>query len=184
VTKRPIFAFVSSAVSPNAALQVFTFNDDYSFGILQSSCHWDWFTERCSTLTERFRYTATTVYDSFPWPQEPTLGQVRKVARASRDLRTLRDRLQRDHQLTLRELYRTLELPGENPLKDAHAQLDFAVRDAYGMGKRDVALEFLFELNGQLADREDAMQHVVPPGPPPCIKDIAEFVSDDCIRAQ
>jgi len=32
----------------------------------------------------------------------------------------------------LRALYRTLELPGQNPLKDAHAALDAAVLDAYG----------------------------------------------------
>ena len=32
----------------------------------------------------------------------------------------------------LRAVYRTLELPGKNPLKDAHAALDAAVLDAYG----------------------------------------------------
>jgi hypothetical protein len=32
----------------------------------------------------------------------------------------------------LRALYRTLELPGKNPLKDAHAALDAAVLAAYG----------------------------------------------------
>lgn len=40
VTKRPIFSFVSTLVRPNAALQVFGYDDDYSFGILQSSVHW------------------------------------------------------------------------------------------------------------------------------------------------
>lgn len=76
VTKRPIFVFVSKTVSPNAALEVFTFADDYSFGILQSDVHWRWFVERCSTLKGDFRYTSTTVYDTFPWPQSPTLEQI------------------------------------------------------------------------------------------------------------
>ena len=48
---------------------VFPFADDYSFGILQSGIHWAWFTAKCSTLTERFRYTSDTVFDTFPWPQ-------------------------------------------------------------------------------------------------------------------
>jgi hypothetical protein len=69
VTKRPTFEFVSSAVHPDNALAVFTFEDDYSFGILQSGFHWAWFTAKCSTLTARFRYTSDTVFDTFPWPQ-------------------------------------------------------------------------------------------------------------------
>jgi len=32
----------------------------------------------------------------------------------------------------MRALYRTLELPGRHPLKDAHAALDAAVLAAYG----------------------------------------------------
>ena len=48
VTKRPVFAFVSSKIRPGDALQVFAFEDDYSFGILQSSAHWLWFVTKCS----------------------------------------------------------------------------------------------------------------------------------------
>lgn len=61
VTKRPIFEFISSQIHPNDALQVFPLIDDYSFGILQSVVHWEWFTARCSTLTERFRYTSSVL---------------------------------------------------------------------------------------------------------------------------
>ena len=53
VTKRPIFAFINAAVRPGDALQVFAFADNYSFGILQSSTHWQWFVAKCSKLTER-----------------------------------------------------------------------------------------------------------------------------------
>src|SRR5207253_529854 len=70
VTKRPIFEFVSQEIRPNAACMVFAHEDDYSFGILQSSIHWIWCINTCSTLTERFRYTSNTVFDTFPWPQE------------------------------------------------------------------------------------------------------------------
>ena len=154
VTKRPIFVFVDANVNPNAALQVFTFADDYSFGILQSDIHWRWFVERCSTFKGDFRYTSTPVYDSFPWPQAPSLAQVREVARAAVDIRLLRTQLMEDHDLTLRELYRSLELPGDSPLKRAHARLDAAVRKAYKMRANEDALELLFGLNQKLAEQE------------------------------
>ncbi|MDA0203986.1 MAG: N-6 DNA methylase [Acidobacteria bacterium] len=108
VTKRPVFVFIDSAINPSDIVQVFTFADDYSFGILQSGIHWLWFTERCSSLGATPRYTSTTVYDSFPWPQTPSLTHVREVARAAADVRALRAQLMEDHDLTLRELYRSL----------------------------------------------------------------------------
>jgi hypothetical protein len=30
---------------------------------------WQWFIGKCSKLTERFRYTPKSVFDTFPWPQ-------------------------------------------------------------------------------------------------------------------
>lgn len=181
VTKRPVFEFIRSTVHPGDALQVFTFDDDYSFGILQSDIHWTWFVERCSTLTERFRYTSNTVYDSFPWPQAPTIKQVRAVAHASSALRILRNQLIADNEMNLRELYRTLELPGDNPLKQAHNKLDQAVREAYGFGKRDGILDSLFTLNKELAEREAHMQSIVGPGLPPSVADSSGFVTLDCV---
>ncbi len=83
VTKRPIFEFVSSQIRPNAALIVFPMEDDYSFGILQSPIHWSWLTAKGSTLTERYRYTSDTVFDTFPWPQNPTEKKIRAVAAAA-----------------------------------------------------------------------------------------------------
>ena len=182
VTKRPIFAFVSSEIHPNAALMVFTFPDDYSFGILQSNVHWEWFIERCSTLTERPRYTNQTVYNTFPWPQAPTMSQVKQVAQAALNLRQIRQKIMAAHSLSLRDLYRTLELPGQNPLKDAHEKLDAAVRDAYGMKKRDDPLTFLFALNQELAKKEKEGEAIIGPGVPLIGIDPAELISDDALR--
>lgn len=119
VTLRPIFEFICTDIRPNDALMVFPYEDDYSFGILQSSIHWVWFTNRCSTLTGRYRYTSNTVFDSFPWPQSPTLPAVGRIAKASEELRMLRGDLREKHDMSLRDLYRSLELPGHHPLKDA-----------------------------------------------------------------
>jgi hypothetical protein len=80
-----------------------------------------------------------------------------------------------------RELYRTLELPGRNPLKAAHDALDSAVSAAYGMGAKEDPLTFLLALNTELADREADGQPVVGPGLPPSIVSTQWLVSEDRI---
>jgi hypothetical protein len=183
VTKRPIFDFVSDTVRPNDALQVFPYDDDYSFGILQSDTHWLWFTNRCSTLKSDYRYTSNTVFDTFPWPQKPTAKAVKAVATAAVALRAKRDELRTKHNLSFRELYRALEMPGDHPLKNAHTALDAAVRSAYGMPPSADPLEFLLELNAEVADAEATGDEVQGAGLPSFINDRSAYVSKDCITA-
>ena len=83
----------------------------------------------------------------------------------------------------LRAVYRTLELPGENPLKDAHAALDAAVLDAYGFSPKKDLLAQLLALNLEVAQRIDASQPVTAPGVPADYPDPSRLVTDDCIRA-
>lgn len=181
VTKRPIFDFVSTAINPNDALTVFTHQDDYTFGILQSSIHWTWFDARCSTIKSDPRYTSNTVFDSFPWPQSPSLKQVRNVAEAAVELRQLRRALSAEHGLTLRELYRSIELPGEHPLKTANAKLDRAVRAAYRMKDKEDVLSFLLALNHKLAKDEESGKAIVGPGLPAAFKSTPGLVTNDAI---
>lgn len=181
VTKRPVFAFISARIRPNAALMVFAFEDDYSFGILQSEFHWAWFTARCSTLKGDFRYTSNTVYDSFPWPQKPSLKDVSGVAKAAAALRGVRNTLQAPLNMSLRDLYRIAEMPGKNPLNDAQAALDKAVAAAYGMSPKADPLEFLLALNQSCAEREARGEAIVGPGLPPFVTDPAPFITADCV---
>ncbi len=192
VTKRPIFEEISCEIMPDSALQVFAFEDDYSFGILQSGLHFAWFRARCSSLKGDYRYTSETVFDSFPWPQAPTEAQIRAVANAAVALRTLRRSLMAEHRLSYRALYRTLETPGKNPLRDAQDALDRAVRRAYafpdGATNADGAatapdpLADLLALNLALAAREAAGDPITPPGLPAWIPAPETYVTDDCIR--
>lgn len=182
VTKRPIFEFIASAVHPSDALTAFTLADDYSFGMLQSGLHWAWFTARCSTLKGDPRYTTTTVFDSFPWPQSPTNVQVAAVARAAVELRTIRRQLCTEHGLSLRQLYAALEDPGKHPMKDAHMALDSEVRAAYGMPVKAEPLGFLLALNAECAAKEARGETVVGPGVPPGL-DMHALVTDDCVSA-
>lgn len=180
-TRRPIFEFVKSHIHPNDALQVFPLDDDYSFGILQSSLHADWFAERCSTLKRDPRYTSNTVFDSFSWPQSPSLAQAKKIAKRARELRATRRRLIERDETNLRELYRTLEVPGTNELRIAQDSLDEAVREAYGMPKRANGLEFLLKLNQELAAAEAQGADIVGPGLPATVGERSDFLSTDCI---
>lgn len=79
-------------------------------------------------------------------------------------------------------MYRTLELPGKNPLKDAHAALDDAVLKAYGFSPKKDLLAQLLELNLDVAKRIDAGEPVTAPGVPPHYPDPAKLITDDCIR--
>jgi len=184
VTKRPIFCFVASDIRPDHTVEAFVLPDDYSFGILQSNAHWQWFVAKCSKLTERFRYTPESVFDTFPWPQKPKVKQIDAVAAAGREVRRVRDEaLTRVHG-GLRAVYRTLELPGKNPLKDAHAALDSAVLDAYGFSPRKDLLSQLLELNLDVAARIEAGKSVTPPGVPADYPDPARLVTEDCVQAE
>ena len=182
VTKRPIFEFISSKINPNAALQVFPLADDYSFGILQSAIHWEWFVARCSTLTGRYRYTSDTVFDSFPWPQNPTKKQIEEVAKQAKALRDKRNEYIGEKHLTLRQLYRIMDDTPNNPISEIQIRLDNAVRDAYGMRRDADILEFLFKLNEKVYEREINGEEVQGPGLPDKIQDKSAFVTDDCVK--
>lgn len=183
VTKRPIFEFVSSKIRPDHAVFAFAFDDDYSFGILQSNSHWQWFVAKCSKLKSDFRYTPESVFDTFPWPQSLNNKQINSVANAGREVRRVRDEaLAKIKKKGLRDVYRTLEFPGKNPLKDAHAALDAAVLDAYGFSPQKDLLAQLLDLNQAVAARIDAGETVIAPGIPPGYPDPAKLVTDDCIR--
>lgn len=181
VTKRPIFFFVSNEVRPSDALSCFAFDDDYSFGILQSLPHWQWFIAKSSKLTERLRYSPESVFDTFPWPQSPAAKKVDDVVAAARKLRDVRDKALAGMEGGLRSLYRTIDLPGKNPLKDAHSALDAAVLSAYGFSVKQDLLQQLLDLNRQVATLIAAGKAVTPPGAPSGYAKPATLVSKDCL---
>ena len=83
----------------------------------------------------------------------------------------------------VRQLYRSLETPGANRLREAHAALDSAVRAAYDMKDGEDTLAFLLHLNLELADSESRQQPITPPGLPAFIEKPSDFITADCIHA-
>ncbi|MBX7207069.1 MAG: N-6 DNA methylase [Verrucomicrobiaceae bacterium] len=181
VTKRPIFLFISREFRPSNLIQVFGFADDYSFGVLQSHAHWLWFTTKCGKLKSDFRYSAESVFDTFPWPQSPGVRAIKAVAAAGREVRRIRAEALPKMKGGLRALYRTLELPGANPLKDAHAALDAAVLEAYGFSAKGDLLAQLLALNQDVAARIEKGLPVTAPGLPLPADRRSAFITTDCI---
>jgi len=159
-----VYSFVSSDVRPGDALQAFAFDDDYSFGILQSSVHGAWFRERCSTLETRLRYTAGTVFNSFPWPQQPELARVERVADVVVRLQEYRD-ARLSEGASLGGMYDALREPGRSPLRELHTELDAAVVELYGFSSGEDLLAQLLALNLNVARLEAENGLVTRPGP-------------------
>ena len=128
------------------------------------------------------RYTPTSIWDTFPFPQSPSLNSVKKVSLASKELRLKRNEVIDKHGYCLRDIYKILAEPGANPLKDAHKKLDDAVLEAYGFGKRKDLLSQLLELNFEIARKIEKGEEVQRPGLPKCVNNRKEFVSEDCVK--
>jgi hypothetical protein len=149
--ERPsVYSFVNSSTRPAASLQVFAFEDNYSFGILTSSLHRLWFEARCSRLKADLRYTPTTVFDSFPWPQAPTAPQVNAIEKIVDELLQVRDE-NLAAGMSLARQYDTLRQPGKSRLRTLHADLDAAVLNTYGFSPDDDLLAQLLALNLDVA---------------------------------
>jgi hypothetical protein len=151
--RKSIYQFVDSRVRPDASVQAFAFDVDYSFGVLSSHLHRSWFDERCSRMKVDPRYTPTTVFDTFPWPANPDPVQVVRVAAIVGDIVTEREKYVAQD-VTLAQQYDVLRQPGRSKLGDLHDQLDEAVLDIYGFSRHDDALAQLLALN--FAAHEDA----------------------------
>ena len=181
--KRPTFEFLSTEINPNAKLIAFCYDDYYSFGIIQSLPHWKWLVEKGSTLGhDTCNYTTNTVWDTFPWPQTPTEAHIKKVAAAAQLFHTERTKTLKQHNMSLRDLYRLLEQPGKNPIKDLQTALDKTVLEAYGFSDKEDILSQLLALNLSVAEKEKKGEQVQEPGLPAIVKNKDSYVSADCVR--
>ena len=83
----------------------------------------------------------------------------------------------------LRALCRTLELPGANPLKGAHAALDAAVLAACAFSSEADLLAQLLALNREVAERIEKNEPVTAPGIPAGFAKPETLVTGACIRS-
>ena len=140
VSKYRLFVWVSREVLCNDATIVFARDDDYFFGVLHSRVHEVWARATGTQLREAesgFRYTPTTCFETFPFPQ-PSPEQQGAIAEAAEELNRLREAWLNppEDSIAPSELKkRTLtNLYNQRPtwLANAHRALDEAVFAAYG----------------------------------------------------
>lgn len=134
--KRLLFVWCSKDWCPSDALNVFALNSDYHFGILSSFVHEVWARLQSSTFETRLRYTPTTAFGTFPWPQVLDSAVVNQIEESARAIVELRLKLCRDGGFGLTHLYNILDEGGYRELADLHLRLDESVAAAYGLSAR------------------------------------------------
>ena len=142
--KHRVFVWLYHDTLPDSAVVTIAKDDDYTFGVLHSHIHEVWARAMGTQLRDAesgFRYTATSTFETFPFPEQ-TDHQRHAISSAAADLNRLRENWlnpqnpgddpalnpSTDKRRTLTGLYNV------NPtwLQNAHTKLDTAVADAYG----------------------------------------------------
>lgn len=118
----------------------------YHFGVLTSSLHMAWMKFVCGRLEMRFRYSASLVYNLFPWPDAITEEQKSMIEEAAQHILDVRERLGESYE----KMYATNM---NSKLLKAHLGNDAAVLRAYGFDaswakdienhETDIALELM-----------------------------------------
>ena len=129
--------WLDGSIIPDQQLIVFARDDDYFFGVLHSQAHELWALRMGTFLGvgNDPRYTPTTCFETFPFP-EPTEEDRASISEAARRLDELRRNWLDPEGATEADLKkRTLtNLYNARPtwLDNAHKKLDAAVFAAYG----------------------------------------------------
>ena len=100
VAKHRSFVWLDARIYPDSALIAIARDDDTAFGILHSRFHDAWSLRLGTSLEDRPRYTPTTAFETFPFPEglSPDIPAAdcaddpRAIAEAARRLTELRDR--------------------------------------------------------------------------------------------
>ena len=138
VTKHRLFVWMGNETLSDSAIIAIAKDDDYTFGVLHSRFHELWARGMGTQLREvesGFRYTPTTCFETFPFPQL-TDDQRETIGAAAAELNALREGWLNPPGISADELRRrTLtNLYNQRPtwLENIHARLDAAVAEAYG----------------------------------------------------
>jgi hypothetical protein len=126
----------SALIIPNASL--------YIFGIVTSYMHMCWMKSTCGRMKSDYQYSASIVYNNFPFPINPIDKQIKLIEEKAQDVFNIRASFSSN---TLYELYESKTMPPA--LVKAHNDLDKAVDLAYRsqpFTTESSRIEFLFEL--------------------------------------
>lgn len=119
----------------------------YDFAMMNSTMHNAWMRAVCGRLKSDYRYSASIVYNNYPWPK-PTDAHRAAMEATAQAILDVRGKWPNS---TMADLYDPIAMPTE--LRKAHAANDRAVDAAYGFkgDKSDAGrVAFLFALYGKL----------------------------------
>lgn len=119
------FAFYDHSVVATNLVSIIPDADLYIFAIMSSTLHLDWMRLVGSKLKSDYRYSATLVYNTFPFP-ETNSEQKSNIESLAEEIILVRAD---NHGKTLSELYDPDKMPKD--LKLAHQNLDDAVDKLY-----------------------------------------------------
>lgn len=120
----------------------------YHFAILSSNVHMSWMRAVAGRLESRYRYSASIVYNNFPWVSL-TEDQKKKLNETANEILKARAKYP---EMSLADLYNELIMPPE--LRKAHQDNDRLVMEIYGMDvkttKESDAVEKLFKMYNKM----------------------------------
>ncbi|HAS08928.1 MAG TPA: hypothetical protein DCS55_00155 [Acidimicrobiaceae bacterium] len=133
---------VSKAVVPSLVLAdqvlheklvVFDYDDFGHLGVLTSALHWWWVVTYTSTLETRINYAPSDAFETFPQPLE----DLDEIGSKTEQLSAARSEIMERDGIGLTKFYNRLHGAEEDVseiehIRELHADLDVAVRDAYG----------------------------------------------------
>ncbi|RAX48096.1 hypothetical protein DQ353_17115 [Arthrobacter sp. AQ5-05] len=159
--KRLLFIWGDKAWCPSDATNVIARDDDWTFGVLASFAHKAWAWEQSSTLKSDIRYTPSTTFETFPFPNRTTSTSAAiEMAVASvvleRSNASAKLVSQGKKQAGLTAVYNAMDEGAFAALRLAHQRLDEAVCKAYGwsvsvLDDNEEVMNQLYDLNASLS---------------------------------
>ena len=166
IAKWVIFTPVDISILPCEANMVIASDDFYILGILTSNLHRMWVKAQSSTLEDRTRYTNTTCFETFPFPQTADIKIVEKIRTKAKELHQYRTQQMEIKQWGITTLYNKFFNEPSSQLYKLHQQLDKLIMDAYKFKPEDDILEKLLTLNLELAEKEKQGIKIIGPCSP------------------
>lgn len=123
--------FMSPEIICGDANMLIPTSSKYHFGVMTSNIHMAWMRTVCGRIKSDYRYSASVVYNNFPWPT-PTDEQKAKIEETAQAILDARAKYPDS---SFADLYDPLTMPPE--LLKAHQANDRAVMAAYGIKKGD-----------------------------------------------
>lgn len=155
-SKHPIFTMIENKnILPGNSIIVFS-RSNYAFlALLSSRFHTEWFRHQCSTLKGDLRYTNSTVFETFPLPDDLNA----KLDELGLRLNSLRKDICIKNKIGLTTLYNQLAEGAHDSLISLQSEIDKEVAKVYGfpldnISKPNAILSFLYKLNEKQAMKE------------------------------